>query len=172
MKLFKKYRGFVLTMCFLLIGQLAYSHVTRIRVRQNQNGSLTWRVETYHNVGCGISNSGVQINGVKYALQSEGSMYESNRYNLPNDEFSLFANATSNALYGYQVVLRSYGEVTTPYISGTLNVQPYSSNVCWAFSVGGSSSFTPPPPPVCTTPPVTNVSNSIKSLVFVCNNCC
>ena len=149
-------------MCFLLIGQLAYSHVTRIRVKQNQDGSLTWRVETYHSNGqCGVANSGITINGVNYPLQSEGSMNESDRYTLPNDGFSLFANATSNALFGYQVALRSYGQVTTPYIPGTLNVQPYSSNACWAFSVGGNGSFTPPPPPVCTTPPVTSMSNTL-----------
>ena len=162
MKLLKKYRSFVLTMCFLLIGQLAYSHVTRIRVKQNQDGTLTWRVETYHSLGqCGVANSGIQINGVNYALQSEGSMNESDRYILPNDGFSLFANATSTALYGSQIALRSYGQVITPYIPGNLNVNPYSSNVCWAFSVGGNQSFTPPPPPVCTTPPVTSVSNTL-----------
>jgi hypothetical protein len=152
MKLFKKYRGFVLTMCFLLIGQLAYSHVTRIRVKQNQNGSLTWYVQTYHRLGeCGIKNSGININGKKYPLQAE------HNGKPPISGTVIFADAGST----WPTYYYSYAVINTPYIPGALNVQPYSSNVCWAFAVGGSNSFTPPPPPVCTTPPVTSVSNRL-----------
>ena len=151
MKLFKKYRGFVLTMCFLLIGQLAYSHVTRISVKQNQNGSLTWYVETYHGLGeCGINNSGISINGLAYPLQSAYSG------SAPTAGTVIFADAGSS----WPTYYNSYAMINTPYIPGALNVQPYSSNVCWAFAVGGNGSFTPPPH-VCTTPPVTSVSNTI-----------
>jgi hypothetical protein len=160
----KNPRSFFIAVILLFFTISTYSHVTRIRVKQNQDGTLTWRVETYHSRGqCGVANSGIRINGVSYPLQFEGSMYESDRYTLPNDGFSLFANASASAPYGYQRVLRSYGQVTTPYIAGTLNVQPYSTNACWAFSVGGNGSFNPPPPPVCTSFPLTSASTTVTS---------
>jgi len=156
----KNHRPFLVLTLLLFFTISTFSHVTRIRVKQNQDGSLTWRVETYHRRGqCGVANSGIRINGVSYPLQFEAAMNESNRFSLPNDGFTLFANAPSN-WPGY---LYSYGQVTTPYIPGTLNVQPYSTNVCWAFAVGGNGAFNPPPPPVCTSFPLTSASSSIIS---------
>ena len=156
----KSPRTFFIAVLLLFFTISTYSHVTRIRVKQNQNGTLTWRVETYHGRGqCGVANSGIRINGVNYPLQFEASMNESDRFSLPNDGFSLFANAPTN----WPRYLRSYGQVTTPYIPGTLNVQPYSTNVCWAFAVGGNGAFNPPPPPVCTSFPLTSASSSVVS---------
>ena len=57
----------------------------------------------------------------------------------------------------------SYATVHTPFLGTSLNVAPYSNNVCWAFLVGGSGNFTPPPPPVCTSCPITGWSNTITT---------
>src|SRR5688572_4783207 len=112
----------------LLLTVASYAHVWEIRVNQAQNGSLTWYLQSYHGLGeCGIQNSGLTINGVNYPLQSEhtGSIVP-----LSNTVF-----AVNNSL---AISRSSYAIVTTPFLGTSLSVQPYSTNVCWAFSVGGS----------------------------------
>lgn len=132
----------------LLLAASSYAHVWEIRVNQNQNGSLTWYLQSYHSLGqCGIQNSGLTINGVNYPLQSE---HAGSITGLSSNVFAV----TGNYARG------SYAIVNTPFLGTTLSVQPYSSNVCWAFLVGGSGNFTPPPPPVCTSCPITGWSNT------------
>jgi len=132
----------------LLLTMSSYAHVWEIRVNQAQNGTLTWYLQSYHGLGqCGIANSGLRINGVNYPLQSE---HAGSITGLSNTVFA----TTGNYARG------SYAIVTTPFLGTTLSVQPYSSNVCWAFLVGGSGNFTPPPPPVCTACPITGWSNT------------
>jgi hypothetical protein len=139
----------------LFCGSAAFAHVTEIRVNQAQDGSLTWYLVTYHASGeCGIANSGLTINGVNYPIQSEqagdASLLSSN----------IFAQDPAWQTLGGR---RSYAIVRTPFLGTTLNVQPYSTNVCWAFRVGGSGNFTPPPPPVCTSCPITGWSNTVAA---------
>ncbi|MEZ5017569.1 MAG: HYR domain-containing protein [Flavipsychrobacter sp.] len=126
----------------------SYAHVWEIRVNQAQNGTLTWYLQSYHTVGqCGIANSGLTINGVNYPLQSE---HAGSIAGLSNNVFAVTSTQRARG---------SYAIVTTPFLGTNLSVQPYSTNACWAFMVGGSGNFTPPPPPVCTTCPITSWSN-------------
>ncbi|MBS4043265.1 MAG: PKD domain-containing protein, partial [Chitinophagaceae bacterium] len=120
-------RGILVTLSFILItlfNQLL-AHVWEIRVNQNQDGSLTWYLQSYHTTSeCGISNSGININGTNYPLQNN---FTGSIQLLSNNIFTLspsYANNNSARV--------SYATVTTPYISGSLNVTAYSNNVCWA----------------------------------------
>ncbi|MCB0698554.1 MAG: choice-of-anchor D domain-containing protein [Chitinophagales bacterium] len=136
----------------LLLTIASYAHVWEIRVNQAQNGTLTWYLQSYHTVGqCGIANSGLTINGVNYPLQSEHS---GSIAGLSNTVFAVTSSPSSRA---------SYAIVQTPFLGTTLSVQPYSTNACWAFMVGGSGNFTPPPPPVCTSCPITSWTNTTGS---------
>ncbi|MCB0695764.1 MAG: choice-of-anchor D domain-containing protein [Chitinophagaceae bacterium] len=136
----------------LCLAITSYAHVWEIRVNQAQNGTLTWYLQSYHTVGsCGIANSGLTINGVNYPLQSEHS---GSIVGLSNTVFAVTTNPSTRA---------SYAIVQTPFLGTTLSVQPYSTNACWAFSVGGSGNFTPPPPPVCTSCPITSWTNTTGS---------
>ena len=135
------------------VSQLS-AHVTEIRVNQNQDGTLTWYLQTYHYANqCGHSNAGLNINGVQYNIDAE--------YNGSIVALSSTVVASYNPdTYGGG--RHSYATVHTPYIAGRLNVNPYSNNVCWAFLVGGNSSFNPPPPPVCTTATIVGVSSVVS----------
>ncbi|MBW7912550.1 MAG: HYR domain-containing protein [Taibaiella sp.] len=144
-------KRFTMLVTLLLLTVASYAHVWEIRVNQAQNGTLTWYLQSYHSVSeCGIANSGLTINGVNYPLQAA---YTGSIVGLSNTIFA----TTGNWARG------SYAIVQTPFLGTNLNVQPYSSNVCWAFMVGGSGNFTPPPPPVCTTCPITGWSNTTGS---------
>lgn len=144
----------------LILSMASYAHVWEIRVNQAQNGDLTWYLQSYHTVGqCGIANSGLTINGVNYPLQSEHS---GSIAGLSNNVFAVTSSPSLRA---------SYAIVQTPFLGTNLSVQPYSTNACWAFMVGGSGNFTPPPPPVCTACPITSWSNTTGSPLISGTQC-
>lgn len=153
----KKLLTFVTLMLFAVASS---AHVWEIRVNQAQNGTLTWYLQSYHSVGqCGIANSGLTINGVNYPLQSE---HAGSIAGLSNNVFAVTSTTRARG---------SYAIVQTPFLGTNLSVQPYSTNVCWAFMVGGSGNFTPPPPPVCTTCPITSWSNTTGTPLINGTNC-
>ena len=132
----------------------ARAHVWEIRVNQNTDGSLIWYVQSYHGLNeCGIGNSGLIINGVQYSLQLGFSG------SIEGLSSTIFAQNSYYNSPGYRM---SYATIQTPFLGTTLNVQPYSTNVCWDNLVSGSGNFTPPPPPVCTSFPVTGWSNTVS----------
>ncbi|MDF3077371.1 MAG: hypothetical protein K0S09_1260 [Sphingobacteriaceae bacterium] len=142
-------KGLVLVM--LLCTSAAFGHVTEIRVNQGQDGKLTWYLSSYHGKGeCGVQGSGLTINGVNYPLEAEFTG------DVANFSSNVFAT-----LQGYAHT--SYAIVHTPFLGTNLSVQPYSTNACWSFLVGGNGNFTPPPPPVCTSSPLTGWSNTFAS---------
>jgi hypothetical protein len=142
-------------MLMLLCAFQASAHTWEIRVKQNQDGTLTWYGQSYHAVSsCGLTSSGIRINGVSYNWTAEfnGSV--------------LSQNATVFTVSPSQTNRASYATVTTPYIAGTLNVVAYSTNQCWALMSDmppGNGSFNPPPPPVCTTCPLTGWTNTVAA---------
>ena len=137
---------------FLFLSWSVNAHVTEIRVNQNADGTLTWYLQTYHDVNsCDIENAGISINGVRYEIASE---HEGSIISLSENIFGQYDGHLTNTR-------RSYAVVETPYIAGVLNVIPYSDNVCWAFLVPGNGSFSPPPPEPCTILPVTKVTSTI-----------
>ncbi|MDE3251261.1 MAG: HYR domain-containing protein [Bacteroidota bacterium] len=145
--------GLLSVMMTLGVTQLL-AHVTEIRVNQNQDGTLTWYLQTYHYANeCGHANAGLSINGVQYNISAE---YNGSIVGLSSTVVAAYQPDT------YGGGRHSYAIVNTPYIPGTLNVAPYSNNVCWAFLVGGNSSFNPPPPPVCTTPTIVGISTIVS----------
>ena len=151
---------------FLMCALTTFAHSWEIRVAQNQNGTLTWWSQSYHtNNSCGIANSGIVINGVNYQFTTSGAgsiipfatyvfTYSQTYYNIcsPNPAFNPCGSRVS------------WASVTTPYIAGTLNVQVFSPNACFApmpDMPAGNGAFNPPPPPVCTTCPVTGWNNTV-----------
>ena len=158
-KTFKKKLAF-LTMLFLIVlsSFQASAHTWEIRVNQNQDGSLTWYVQSYHSItesSC-ISQaylSGLKINGVQYPIEA---VFSGNIATLSNTVFGVNTSCGTNRSI--------YGIIHTPYIAGTLNVQPYSNVACWSnCNISANGSFTPPPPPVCTSCPVTGFSNTVAA---------
>jgi hypothetical protein len=152
---FKRLRtAFLALSLMLLSATAALAHVWEIRVNQNQDGSLTWYMQSYHGLNeCGHQNSGIRINGVDYPLQAE---FNGSVTGLSNNVFTSIGSMARG----------SYATVTTPYIAGTLNVTAYSNNACWDGYPGmplGNQSFNPPPPPVCTSAPVTGWSNTVAA---------
>ena len=148
----------ILFLLFFLIASVAlFAHTWEIRVKQNQNGTLTWYGQSYHGVGeCGFANSGININGVKYNWTAEfsGSTLGLNA--------SLFTVSPSYA--NCNCGRASYGTVTTPYIGGNLSVTAYSTNACYSLypdMPAGNGAFIPPPPPVCTSCPLTGWGNTV-----------
>lgn len=136
--------------CLLLILLTipAFAHVWEIRVKQAQDGTLTWYLQSYHTVNeCGIGNSGLVINGVQYPIQQ---IFAGSTVTLSPTVFAV--NGTQQR--------QSYAVITTPFLGTTLSVFPYSNNACWDNLVSGTGSFTPPPPPVCTSCPVTGWTNT------------
>ncbi|MDB5196841.1 MAG: hypothetical protein JWP88_1212 [Flaviaesturariibacter sp.] len=137
----------------------ASAHTWEIRVKQNQNGTLTWYGQSYHSVSeCGTYTSGININGVDYNWTASfaGSVLGENA--------SLFTVSPTYA--SCNCGRESYATVTTPYIAGVLNVTAYSTNQCWALypdMPAGNGSFTPPPPPVCSACPLTGWSNTLAA---------
>jgi hypothetical protein len=123
--------------------QFVNAHVWEIRVNQKTDGSLVWYVQSYHGITeCGFANSGIVINGVQYPLEQT----------FPGSDEALSPTIfAQNASYLNPVNRQSYAIIHTPFLGTTLNVQPYSTNVCWSSLVTGSGNFVPPPPPVCTT---------------------
>ncbi len=141
-------KKFLLIVALFFVTICSFAHVYEIRVNQAQDGSLTWYLITYHAVNqCGHANAGLTINGINYPIDAE----------YGGDGALLSPNVF--ATVGFSFAHASYATVHTPFLGTTLSVAPYSNNVCWAFSVGGSGNFTPPPPPVCTSCPITGWSN-------------
>jgi hypothetical protein len=143
----------MLTLVLLMLLSVAsFAHVWEIRVNQNQNGTLTWYLQSYHGVGeCGIGSSGLVINGVQYATTA---IFSGDISTLSPNVFAV------NQSYNSSGNRQSYATMTTPFLGTTLSVFPYSNNVCWDNLVSGTGNFTPPPPPVCTSCPITSWSNT------------
>ncbi len=138
---------------FILGLNSSMAHVTEIRVNQAQDGSLTWYLQTYHGVNeCGHQNAGLTINGINYPIDAEFSG------SIVSISPTIFAQYYAVESFGRS----SYATVHTAFLGTTLSVSPYSSNVCWAFLVGGSGNFTPPPPPTCTSCPVLSWTNTVS----------
>jgi len=131
-KLLKNY----LAIFFMLFTFASVSaHVWEIRVNQNQDGSLTWYLQSYHSAyerGCTIGNSGLVINGVRYYTQSKHS---GSITGLSPTVFAVNGNRSRN----------SYAVLTTPFLGTSLSVYPFSDNVCWANLVHGTGNFTTTP---------------------------
>ncbi|MCP9234834.1 HYR domain-containing protein [Lewinella sp. JB7] len=148
-------RSVGLLLLFVLLALPSFAHTWEIRVNQNQDGTLTWFMQSYHgNNQCGFANSGVRINGVNYPIQASYSGSAATR------SANVFSVASPHQSW---YTRSSYAIVTTPFIPGTLNVQAYSTNACWAPLYNlptGNGSFTPPPPPTCSSCPVSSISNT------------
>ena len=98
----------ILFLLFFLIASVAlFAHTWEIRVKQNQNGTLTWYGQSYHGAGqCGFVNSGIRINGVNYNWTAE---FSGSTLGLNATLFTVsptYANSNSGRT--------SYGTVTTP----------------------------------------------------------
>ncbi|MEO6830785.1 MAG: hypothetical protein ABI378_01070, partial [Chitinophagaceae bacterium] len=139
----------------MLISVASFAHTWEIRVNQEQDGSLTWYVQSYHftsETACitDANQSGITINGTNYAIQA---VFSGSIVPLSPTVFGVTTSCGTGR--------NSYGVIHTPYIGGTLSVTPYSNVACWSnCGITANGSFTPPPPPVCSSCPVTNFSNS------------
>ncbi len=150
----------ILFLLFFLIASVAlFAHTWEIRVKQNQNGTLTWYGQSYHGAGqCGFANSGISINGVNYNWTAE---FSGSTLGLNATLFTVspsYANCNCGRA--------SYGTVTTPYISGNLSVTAYSTNACYSLygdMPAGNGAFIPPPPPVCTSCPLNSWGNTVAA---------
>ena len=150
----------ILFLLFFLIASVAlFAHTWEIRVKQNQNGTLTWYGQSYHGAGqCGFANSGISINGVNYNWTAE---FSGSTLGLNASLFTVsptYANCNCGRT--------SYGTVTTPYIGGNLSVTAYSTNACYSLypdMPAGNGAFIPPPPPVCTSCPLTGWGNTVAA---------
>ena len=65
----------LLVVALFLVTMTTFAHTWEIRVNQNQDGSLTWYIQSYHTIGetaCTTEayKSGLIINGVTYPIQS------------------------------------------------------------------------------------------------------
>ena len=140
----------------MLFGINVSAHTWEIRVNQNQNGSLTWYIQTYHflsETACvtQANLSGLIINGIQYPIQA---VFSGSIVPLSPTVFGVNTSCGTGR--------NSYGVINTPFLGTTLNVQPYSNVACWAnCGINANGNFIPPPPPVCTTCPVTGWSNTV-----------
>ena len=147
---------FIAIFAIMLFSLSISAHTWEIRVNQNQNGSLTWYIQSYHSINetaciSQANQSGLIINGIQYPIQS---VHVGSIVPLSPNVFGVNTSCgTTRSIYGV---------INTPFLGTTLNVQPYSNVACWAnCNINANGTFIPPPPPVCTTCPVTGWSNTV-----------
>ena len=148
----------LLVVALFLVTMTTFAHTWEIRVNQNQDGSLTWYIQSYHTIGetaCTTEayKSGLIINGVTYPIQS-----------VHTGDISTLSPTVFGRNTSCGTRRNIYGIINTPFLGNTLNVQPYSNVACWAnCNISAVGNFTPPPPPVCTSCPLTGWSNTMAA---------
>jgi len=142
-----------LALLLFFMGHSTHAHGWEIRGNQCTDGALTWNVQSYHTVNSyGIANLGITINGVLHPINQllsgniEGLSPTTIAQNSAN-------NSPNNKL--------SYAVIQTLFFLSRLNIQPYSTNACWALLITGSESFTRPSPPA-SFHPITQFSTLYK----------
>jgi hypothetical protein len=159
---------FIALVATLIFCQNVSAHVFEIRYKQAPNGSITWYLISYHNIGeCPAEQAGLTINGTNYPVSSV----------IAGDARALTPNIFVQDLGCYARVnpgfppipvenlYVSYAIVNTPFIGGALTVAPYSNAVCFAFCVGGTIVFNPPPVINCPANVSKNADNGVCSAV-------